>query len=238
MKKRFSALALCLTLFSAVPAQAEAQTNSQVYVVMDMNNDHYALQPQYHWEEIDRNWYYKNDMGEVKYGKFYDEYGDIYDTGDNSDGRIIVSGANSSGERFDENGRLVNQAMKDHERYHEMALKYEEGKSIKIKDVNDFRDFIEYYQTQYSLNKMGTKFSMNTNTFTSTIEDNSYDREAIIEQVRNQFGELNGENEHEKIYDACEKIRTSFDYDLKYVDISLQECLDMKSHMTKSHVFL
>lgn len=226
MKKRFLALALCLTLFSAVPAQAEEQTNSQVYVVMDMNNDYYALQPQYHWEEIDGNWYYKNDMGEVKYGKFYDEYGDIYDTGDNSDGRIIVSGTNSSGERFDENGRLVNQAMKDHERYHEMALKYEEGKSIKLKDVNDFRDFIEYYQTQYNLNKLDAKFSMNNDAFTSTIGNNTYNREAIIEQIRNRFGELNGENEYEKIYDACEKIRTSFDYDLEYVDISLQECLD------------
>lgn len=226
MKKRFLILVTCLALISSIPVQAEIQSNSQTYVVLDMNNNYYASQPQYHWEEIDGNWYYKNEAGEVKYGKFYDEFGDIYDTGNNADGKIIVSGTNSHGERFDENGRLMNQAMTGHERYHDMALEYEEGKALKFNDVNDFRDFIEYYQIQYSLYNLDVPFTLYNNTMTSTIGNNAYDRSSIVTQVRNKFGTLEGSNEYEKIYDACERIRTTLDYDVSYAHESLQKCLD------------
>ena len=215
MKKRFLALALCFALISSIPVQAEIQSNSQTYVVLDMNSNYYASQPQYHWEEIDGNWYYKNEAGEVKYGKFYDEFGDIYDTGSNSDGKIIVSGTNSHGERFDENGRLINQAMIGSERYHEMALDYEEGKTIKFNDVNDFRDFIEYYQIQYSLYNLDVPITMYNDTMTSTIGDNAYDRDSMVTQIRNKFGPLEGTNEYEKIYD-----------DISFAHSPLQECLD------------
>lgn len=191
MKKRFLTLVVCLTLFSAVPVHAE-QINSQVYTVINMNDYYYALQPQYHWEEVDGNWYYKNEAGKVKYGKFYDEYGDIYDTGENLDGRIIISGINSSGERFNNIGRLMNQSMVGHERYQEMTLDYEKGKTIKFNDVNDFRDFIEYYQIQYSLDNLDVPFTMYNDTMSSTIGENAYDRNFIVTQIRNKFGSLEG----------------------------------------------
>lgn len=60
----------------------------------------------------------------------------------------------------------------------------------------------------------------------SSIGEHSYDRNAIIEKIHDKYGHLEGENEYEKIYDACEKIKTTLDYDLNYSKVSLQECLD------------
>ena len=61
---------------------------------------------------------------------------------------------------------------------------------------------------------------------TSTIGDNAYDRDSMVTQIRNKFGPLEGTNEYEKIYDACEKIRTTLDYDISFAHSPLQECLD------------
>lgn len=223
MKKRVLIFSICFSLSCILPTYAEEYY--QAKTVSEINETYYGVCPQYHWEEADGNWYYKDESGQTKYGKFYDDDGNIYDTGSNTDGRIILSGKNSSGEEFGPDGRLINKGVKGEERYQHMSGEYEKKKKIKFDGINDFLDFLEYYQTQYTLNDINLEFSLNTNSLTSTIGTYTYDREAVVKQILDKFGTLKGENDYEKIYDACEKIRTTFDYDLSYMKRSLPDSL-------------
>ena len=65
----------------------------------------------FHWECENGNWFYRNSNGNAKKGRFCDENGDIYDTGSNTDGHILISSYSTNYQYFDENGRLKNTCM-------------------------------------------------------------------------------------------------------------------------------
>lgn len=207
----------------------KADTLPQANNIVIENENYYRALPKYHWEESNGKWYYKDEYGQVKRGKFYDEYGDIYDTGDNQEGYIIVSAKNSAGEEFDESGRLMNQGLKGSERFYNISKDYEKGRSIQFNDIKDFKGFLEYYQTQYSLFNLSSTYYIDSNSSISNIGANAYNKDLVVRQIMDKFGTINGDNDYAKIYLACNKVRELITYDESYTNKTLKESLDNNS---------
>jgi hypothetical protein len=227
MKRTFTTAFLCvLLLFHTIVYATNTdidQTRKQAVVTEQISS-----KSNYHWEFFNDKWYYKDISGTITYGRFIDEFGDIYDTEGRADGSIIVSGSNSLGESFDKNGRLINTSMNNILKYKDMAIKYENGETLFFDSQKDFSMFIEYYTVQYRLSTYSGPYTLycSGNTFTSTLsEDMKYNRAIVIEEILKKFGPVSGNSDFEKIVNACDKVK-SIDYDTNYSNSDIITCLN------------
>lgn len=219
MIKKFLFVLTCLSLsFSSVSYALGTEALS--IPIYKTQNEHY-------WKFNNNHWYYMNQNDFIQIGRFADEFGNIYETGNSS--YIITSGYNKNGEYFNEKGELSFPYKKDSERYEELARRYENGETLNFKSAEDYCNFYEYYTLEYNLNKgsfSGQAFyKQNIRSFVVNMKpEYFYNRENLIEQIKLKFGPVNGDSDIDKIYDVCEKLK-AIEYDLNYTELSLSDTL-------------
>lgn len=225
--KKIISMILCFSfVFNATTHAYHSDNNSNNIILL---KDSVAETPnKYHWELINGKWYYKDDLGNVLAGRYIDEFGDIYDTEGNYDNSIIVSGKNSLGESFDHNGREINPSMVNSDLYQYMVIQYENGETLRFNAQTDFLQFIEYYTVQYRLSTYNAPYQLiQKNDFlTSTLADEyRYDREYIVNKIFTRFGTVVGNNDYDKIIDACDRVsQIIYDDSNTYCDVN--SCID------------
>lgn len=191
--------------------------------------DSYASED-FHWECENGNWFYRDSNGNVKKGWFCDENGDIYDTGSNADGHILISSYNKDYQYFDENGRLKNTCMRNNMDYESLAKKYENHNRLDFSDETEFKSFLNYYLLQYQMYNNGSfhvYFNRNSKdgSYSTTLGNQAnYDRNNAILSVLQRFGRLNAGNAYEQVNEACLKA-SSIKYDASSYNVSLQDAM-------------
>lgn len=184
----------------------------------------------FHWECENGNWFYRNSNGNAKKGRFCDENGDIYDTGSNTDGHILISSYSTNYQYFDENGRLKNTCMHNNMDYESLAKKYENHHKLTFSNEAEFKNFLNYYLLQYQMynnNSFPVYFCRNSNdgSYSTTLGNQAnYNRNITISSVLQKFGRLSVGNPYAQVNEACLKA-SSMEYDVSSYNVSLQDSL-------------
>lgn len=208
------------------------------------------------WIQTPGGWKYKRYDGTYQTGYFYDKNGDFYYA--NKDGIILINSKDAWNQEYNVDGRLLNPGYINAEtskRYDELAKKYEFGSNVEFNDQNDIYSFMEYYGKNYKLGSQLTKFKVFSKTvinkesqtrtvyFINNAMNEYYDRNKVVNELNKTFPrKLNGNNNIEKLKDACEYVKNTIKYDDNFVTASIEDGLANKKggcwHFVKLVKFL
>lgn len=130
---------------------------------------------------------------------------------------------------FDESGKYVNPGIDyDKSFYDEFKELEENGLTFINQDEQEIMDFIEQYLVGYRILDDSTylKFDKYGDFYKVYINNSEkYNQDELRKRVVNTYGPLIGDNDYEKLYDACFKVY-NLNYNYAYKGKSLDKVLD------------
>ena len=180
--------------------------------IENMNIQNISAAQNLTWEETNGFVKGMDAFGNIKTGKFFDENGEIYDTGSSSSFYIIRGNYNKAGEYFDNDGKMVNLSNLNADIYYSYAMDLENGKKLSFPNKQEYNDFLEYYKTQYRVESKSvpssTKFHQEDDSVTlELLMPEPSTREMAVNDIIKEFGSISGNDIYDKILNACNKVK-------------------------------
>lgn len=226
---------LAILMFNCTNIYAFDEVSQQAVYNITQNNTRVVEGEGLHKEVIDSKIYIKDANGNILYGWQYDSNGNLYYADES--GALITNGYNADDCYFDENGVFISDNGITDEDYANM----ERGGLVYMPNKALLYDAYCDYMLNYDLSMCNRKVMYHDygdKLDFRLLEPADYDRESVKQQIINSFGSLTGNTVEENLYEACNKVSYSMNYNLDYNNAKLIDSVNARQgvcwHFCKS----
>jgi hypothetical protein len=229
--KNLRTVILCCGLSCVFGLESYANAISDNLVKMNENHLEY-VQPELKENEYGYTYNYDKN-GNILFGYSFDSVGNIYYTEPESVGPsankvgVLKNTTDKNGLSYDESGHLINPMTYNLENWKDTFDSFENGEVMYFDTWNEVDKYLSCYFLQYALDtiypEQVAQWKCKDGKW-QVYRTKTYDRESMINAIREKYGELDGDTVDEKLVSVYEKLKDT-GYDLDYVRKSVSESL-------------